>query len=172
MFPEGIRERMRFVGEGTTRIVFVSDANVCYKFEYNSWKNQSRSELREALAWPDLTCFPHLVDWSEDGLALAFEVAEEPTMQEFVQVFTQTPSWIADRLREYATEGESRGLDMMLGADVLNAAQAQVVRDLMKFQRRLWDTQQRIVEDIDHADNWGKTFRDGQPVIILTDFGV
>lgn len=171
MFPPEIRGRMRLVGKGTTRIVFISDANVCYKFEYNAWRNQSVKELQEALAWPDLTCFPHLLDWSRDGLAMAFEVAEEPTLQEFVEVFTQTPTWIAGRLREYAEDGESRGLEMMLDSGVLNEAQAGVVRDLMKFQKRLWETQGRTVEDIDHADNWGKTYRDGQPVILVTDFG-
>jgi len=121
MFPPDIRERMRFVGKGTTRMVFVSDSNVAYKFEYNAWNNQSLRELQEALAWPDLTCFPHLIDWSRDGLAIAFEVAEEPTMKEFTDIFTQTPTWMADRLKEYAESGESRMLNLMLDSGVLNA---------------------------------------------------
>jgi len=42
----------------------------------------------------------------------------------------------------------------------------------MSFQRLIMEKQGRCLKDIDHADNWGKTYRDGQPVILVTDFGL
>ena len=76
MFPDGIREKMRFVGAGTTRICFISDRNVCYKFEYNDYNSQSLNEIRDALRWGHLSCFPRLFSHSADGCAMAYEVAE------------------------------------------------------------------------------------------------
>lgn len=172
VFPPEVKARMRYVGTGTTRIVFVSDANVCYKFQYNDWRDQSRHEIAEALAWPGLTCFPKLFDFSKDGAAMAYEVAEAPTREDFVRTFTQGPGWIAKKLADWAVYGERDMLDAMLGSGVLSAPQKKAFLDLMEFQRTVYRTQGRIVDDIDHADNWGKAMREGRPTLIVTDFGL
>lgn len=174
MFPDGIRDRMRFVGIGTKRISFVSDANICYKFQYNDFGDQNMQEIREGLAHPDLCCFTKLFDHAPDGLSLACEAAEAPEERAFYETFTQSPQWIQDQLTAYATGGESRGLEMMLDpeTELLNEQQALVVKDLMKFQREIWRTQKNLLRDINHADNWGLTYRKGMPVLLVTDYGL
>ena len=135
MFPPEIRPKMRFVGLGSRRISFVSDANICYKFQYLDLGDQNMQEIREGMAHPDLCCFTKLFDFSFDGLTLACEAAEEPEEKTFVDTFTQDAAWMQDRLLEYGSSGHSRTLELMLDAGILNKPQEDVIRDLMKFQR-------------------------------------
>lgn len=172
MFPDGIREKMRFVGAGTTRICFISDRNVCYKFEYNDYNSQSLNEIRDALRWGHLSCFPRLFSHSADGCAMAYEVAEKPTQNDFVHLFAGADcDWVASQLSLYA-KSESDRLGLLLGSGELNPPQEKILRDLMQFQRTTFDERGKCLEDINHADNWGKIYREGWPVLIVTDFGL
>ena len=42
----------------------------------------------------------------------------------------------------------------------------------MQFQRTTFDERGKCLEDINHVDNWGKIYREGWPILIVTDFGL
>ena len=42
----------------------------------------------------------------------------------------------------------------------------------MEFQLTTFDERGKCLEDINHVDNWGKIYREGWPVLIMTDFGL
>ena len=42
----------------------------------------------------------------------------------------------------------------------------------MQFQRTTFDERGKCLGDINHVDNWGKIYREGWPVPIVTDFGL
>lgn len=172
MFPDSVREKMRFVGAGTTRICFISDRNVCYKFEFNDFNSQSLNEIRDALRWGHLSCFPRLFSHSADGCAMAYEVAEKPAQNDFVHLFGGADcDWVASQLSLYARSKPDR-LGLLLGSGELNPPQEKILRDLMHFQRTTFDERGKCLEDINHVDNWGKIYREGWPVLIVTDFGL
>ena len=120
MFPDGIREKMRFVGAGTTRICFISDQNVCYKFEYSDFASQSLNEIRDALRWGHLSCFPKLFSHSADGCAMAYEVAEKPIYNDFIHLFAGMDcNEVASQLSFYA-KSRPNELDQLLDSGELS----------------------------------------------------
>lgn len=134
MFPEEIRGKMRYVGTGSTRISFISDANVCYKFEYNDYNSQSQSEIRDAKRWGHLKCFPKLFSYSMDGCAMAYEVAEAPTDNDFRYLFGGMDSrWLGEQLELYAKSDPNNRLQLLIEAGVMNSPQEKVLLDLMEF---------------------------------------
>ena len=172
MFPDGIREKMRFVGAGTTRICFISDQNVCYKFEYSDFASQSLNEIRDALRWGHLSCFPKLFSHSADGCAMAYEVAEKPIYNDFIHLFAGMDcNEVASQLSLYAKSSPNE-LDQLLDSGELSPPQEKILRDLMQFQRTTFNERGNCLEDINHVDNWGKIYREGWPVLIVTDFGL
>ena len=78
---------------------------------------------------------------------------------------------MASQLSLYAKSGPDR-LGLLLDSGELNPPQEKVLRDLMQFQRTTFDERGKCLEDINHEDNWGKIYREGWPVLIVTDFGL
>ena len=78
---------------------------------------------------------------------------------------------MASQLSLYAKSGLDR-LSLLLDSGELNPPQEKVLRDLMEFQCTTFDERGKCLEDINHVDNWGKIYREGWPVLIVTDFGL
>ena len=78
---------------------------------------------------------------------------------------------MASQLSLYAKSDADR-LQLLLDSGALNPPQEKVLRDLMRFQRTTFDERGKCLEDINHPDNWGKLYREGWPVLIVTDFGL
>ena len=107
----------------------------------------------------------------DHGLGSLAQIAAEQ-LHEGVHLFGGADcEWVASQLSRYA-RSESDRLSLLLDSGELNPPQEKVLRDLMEFQRTTFDERGKCLEDVNHVDNWGKIYREGWPVLIVTDFGL
>ena len=173
-------ERLRKIGQGSSRVVFDVDDEKVLKVAKNK-KGIVQNE-EESMRWKQsYDCFAKVYEFSDDGIFLEMQKARKAKNSDFKKLtgydFDVMKWWIEEIRNEYAARSSyySRsipsGYRELFDSDEWNAG----LDDYNIFaavRSYLEDTQTETIGDMQRSSTWGVVSENGEERLVMVDFGL
>ena len=185
------KQNIRYVGKGSSRIVYALADGTCLKVAGNpAGQAQNKQEAKICLDSSfKYEIFPDFYDTDrENWLALNCEMCAQATMNDFAHIFKLQPAYVLDivniivqtkvpndefeQVRKYYVDQQRWTYAYFVSQliDKPNEPANKAILSLIDFYRKN-GLDELLIDDLDDPRNWGLTVRDGKQVLVVIDAG-
>ena len=150
-----------FVGQGSEKVALVDKAGHALKF--GRFGGTLKREIRTGLKYSDLKCFPTIYAYDPQFYSYMCECARESTTDDFKKL---TGFESAAKLVSFLRHSSLAEIQIQL-TQACNRS-SELIKSISDLKLFL-DKDDKGLSDIDE-NNWGFTFRNYQPTLIVIDF--